>query len=141
MSYKYFFITEPSCWSSFFSQHPQYPSSIAIANFNNCYWIPADLICDSVIKMMNLEELAIKGTKVSLPHLPKVFGSCQKIIRLDFNFLEKKWEDIQEVVEKEKLDVIKQGFKKLVSLKVSTCFSDPRHYTNDPWLLIIRILR
>jgi len=100
--------------------------------------MPADLICGAITKMGNLEELGIKGTKVSLPHLSKVFENCGKIKKLDFNFLEKKWETVQEVVEK--LDVLKGGFEKLVSLKISTCFSDAKDYTNDPWLLIIHIL-
>ena len=59
MSYKYFFITQPSCWNSFSSQHPlcPYSSSSTVANFNNCYWIPADLfkIYNAVITMMSLE--------------------------------------------------------------------------------------
>jgi len=103
--------------------------------------MPAGLICSAICKMVNLEELGITGTKVALQHLSHIFGSCKKIKKLDFDFLEKSWEEVQEVIEKEKLDVLKEGFKKLVHLKVSTCFSDPRHYTNDPWLLIIRILR
>jgi len=103
--------------------------------------MPAGLICCAIRKMVNLEELKIKGTKISLQHLCHVFGSCKKIMKLDFNILEKSWEDIQEVIEKEKLDGVKESFKKLIILKLSTCFSDARHYTNDPWLLIIRILR
>lgn len=70
MSYKYFFNTQPSCWNSFSSQHPLCTSSITVANFDNCYWIPAVLLCNAVIIMMSLEELGIKCTKVSLlPHL------------------------------------------------------------------------
>jgi len=45
------------------------------------------------------------------------------------------------VVQDGKLDCVKEGFRKLTGLKMSTCFVDARDYLNDPWLLIIRILR
>jgi len=99
--------------------------------------MPTQLLSDAIVIMVNLEELIIKGTKMSLPHLAPVFRSCKKIVKLDFNFLEKKWEEIQDVVN---LDSIIQGFKKLITLKMSTSFDEIRAYVNDPWVLIIRML-
>lgn len=141
VNYKYHFLTQPRSWYTFFQQHPLYPSAITILKFNDCYWMPAGLICSTIRKMVNLEELEIKGTKIYLKHLGHIFESCKKIQKLNFNYLEKSWEDIQEVVKDEKMDCLIQGFKKLISLKMSTCFLNARDYLNDPWLLVIRILR
>jgi len=93
--------------------------------------------------MENLEELSIKGTKVSLPHLARIFELCPKITKLDFTCHELKWEEIQKIVveKNHSIDYIIQGFKKLTSLKVSTTILDARDYLNDPWLIIIRMLR
>jgi len=92
--------------------------------------------------MENLEELSIKGTKISLPHLARIFELCPKITQLDFTCYEIKWEDIQKAVmeQNHSIDSIIQGFKKLTSLKVSTSILDARDYLNDPWLIITRML-
>lgn len=137
VSYKSYFLSQPRSWNTFLHQHSPHPSSITILNVENCYWMPIQLLSNAIVKMVNLEELIIKGTKMSLPHLAPVFGSCKKIIKLDFNFLEKKWEEIQVVVN---LDTIIQGFKKLITLKMSTSIEEIRAYVNDPWVLIIRML-
>jgi len=143
IDYKYFFLSDPKCWNTFFNQQASSPSSITSFNANNCYWIPAERLCYAVVKMENLEELSIKETKVSLPHLARVFELCPKITKLDFTCREIKWEEIQkEVVEQNhSIDSIIQGFKKLNSLQVSTRIHDARDYLNDPWLIIIRMLR
>jgi len=93
--------------------------------------------------MKNLEELSIKETKVSLPHLARVLEHCPKITKLDFTFYEKKWEEIQDAVMKEpySINFIIQGFKKITCLKMSTRFLEARDYLNDPWVIIIRLLR
>jgi len=56
---------------------------------------------------VNLKELKINGTKISLQYLGHAYESCKKINRLDFNILEKNWEEVQEVVQDEKLDCLK----------------------------------
>ncbi len=79
--------------------------------------------------MENLEELSIKETKVSLPHLARVFELCPKITKLDFTLRERNWEDIQDAVKKQEHSSIKsiiQGFKRLTCLKISTSFLDAR---------------
>ena len=108
---------------------------------NDCYWLPPELLSDAVIKLENLEQLNIRGTKVSVPHLARVFKACKKITQLDFSFVEKSWEEILDVAGKESMGIITKGFKKLTSLKISTWWMDARDYLDDPWLLIIRILR
>ena len=90
-----------------------------------------------------LEELSIKETKVSFPDLARVLEHCPKITKLDFTFYETKWEEIRDAVMKEphSIDSIIQGFKKLTCLKMSTRFLDARDYVNDPWVILIRLLR
>jgi len=108
---------------------------------NNCYWLPAQQICDAVVQLANLEQLNVNGTKVSLPDLTRVFTNCKKITKLDFRFVEKSWEEVLSIVGKEKMDMVIEKFKALTSLKVSTWWLDARDYLDDPWVLIIRILR
>ena len=107
----------------------------------NCYWLPAQQICDVVVQLGNLQQLKVNGTKVSLPDLARVFTNCQKITKLDFKLVEKSWEEVLSILGKEKMDMVMEKFKKLTSLKVSTWWLDPRDYLDDPWVLIIRILR
>ncbi len=108
---------------------------------SNCYWLPPDLLCDAIVRLRHIQELDVKGTKVSFSHLVRVFGTCQEITKLGFNVLEKKWEEIQNVVgTKGNMDTITEGFKKLISLNITASFLDARDYLNDPWLVIIQIL-
>ena len=93
------------------------------------------------MQLENLKQLQVNGTKVSLPELAWVFTKCQKITKLDFKLLEKSWEEVLSILGKEKMDMVMEKFKKLTSLKVSTWWLDPRDYLDDPWVLIIRILR
>ena len=91
--------------------------------------------------MKNLEELCVKDTKISFSHLARVFETCKKITKLDFSYRENNWEDVKEDLSEENVVSIAEGFKKLTGLKVATCTLDAKDYLNDPWLLIIRILR
>ncbi len=97
---------------------------------------------------LGLPRLRIKKLRVlvvftSLPHLARVLEHCPKITKLDFTFYEKKWEEIQDAVMNEaySIDSIIQGFKKLTCLKMSTRWLDARDFVNDPWVIIIRLLR
>ncbi len=143
VDYKNCFLSGPSSLSTFFNQNALSPSSITSFNSNNCYWLSTEQLFDGLVAMGNLEELCIKGTQVSLPHLSRVFEHCPKLTKLDFTCREKKWEEIQEAVLKQKcgsIDSIIQGFQKLICLKVSTSTLDARDFLNDPWLMIIRML-
>jgi len=68
-------------------QHTISPLLITTFEATNCYWLPAEVLSDAIVAMVNLEDLAINGTQLSLSHLATIFGSCEKIIKLDFNFL------------------------------------------------------
>lgn len=93
------------------------------------------------MQLENLQQLKVNGTKVSLPNLARVFTNCQNITQLDFKFVEKSWEEVLSIVGKQKMDMVIAKFKKLTSLKVSTWCLNPEDYLDDPWVLIIRILR
>lgn len=99
------------------------------------------MLVEAIVKMENLTELSMKDTKMTFSHLGQVLGNCQKILKLELSYREKKWEDIKDDLTDEKLVCITQGFEKLTSLKIATCFQDARDYMNDPWILIIRLLR
>jgi len=73
--------------------------------------------------MSNLEELIIHDTKLSLSHLPKVFESCQKIVKFSFSLIDK---NLDHYNQKEALlDWLKKGFSKLTHLKIFTfAFND-----------------
>jgi len=99
--------------NSFLNQHSWFPASITVCNMSNCYWLQPDLLCDAIVRLKHIQELEVNGTKVSFSHLVRVFGTCQKITKLGFSVLEKKWEEIQTVVgTKVNMDTITEGFKK-----------------------------
>ena len=134
--YMHHFLFDPSHWQNFLGQNSSFPSSIIALNVNNCNWLPVEQLCDATVQLEKLEELSVRGTRVSLPHLSRVLKSCPKL-----NLLEKDWEEVQAAVSKAEMDSIITNFKKLSSLKITTFFLGARDYLNDPWLLIIRILR
>lgn len=142
VSYKHHFLTSPTLWYGFLHQHASSPSAITVFNANNCYWIPVELLCGTIMKMENLEELAIKDTKVSLllSDLARMMRHCKKIKKLDFSFLFK--ESKCKAISHEDAVTIKQGFKKLTCLKVSTCVPMVDDL-NGPhkWMLIFNMLR
>lgn len=103
--------------------------------------MPADILLQVITKMENLTELGVKDTKMSFSHLARVFMTSQKITKLDLSYREKNWEDVKKGLTEENVVSITEGFKKLTTLKITTFSLDSRQYLNDPWVLIIRILR
>jgi len=93
-----------------------------------------------------LEELHIKGTQVcTVVQVAKILQSCPKIQKLDFTYTEKSQEEILSGLEKESisLESFATSFEKLTSLKLSTTVPNPKQdaFKDDPWLLVIKILR
>jgi len=89
--------------------------------------------------MKSLQELAVKDTKVSLGHLTTVLETCQDITKLDMSYdhlpgIENKNGEFE-------TPAVLAAFKKLISLKISTCVKKSREYVNDPWFFIIKMLR
>lgn len=89
--------------------------------------------------MRNLEHLGISDTKVSLLHLAKVLDTCKTITKLDFSYHH--LPGIENENNHFATKSVKEAFKKLTSLEISTAVLDARDYVNDPWFFLIKILR
>jgi len=133
---KCFFLT-PSSWGSYFKRYIC-PETISSFNVSNCYWIPGAQLFNNSVKMKNLLDLSINGTKVSLPQLAKLLKTCQKITKLDFSYTHKMGEENKKQLS---TPTAVKAFKKLTFLKISTSVLNARDYSNDPWVFIIKILR
>lgn len=94
--------------------------------------------------MINLEDLDINGTETSLKELAQILKACPKITKLNFSYEHKEGhqENESEILgEISSAAAIKEVFKKLTSLKVTTSVMDPKEYVNDPWFFIFKMLR
>ena len=94
--------------------------------------------------MPKLEELSIKGTKLcTVRQLANILQSCPDVVNIDFFYTEKTQEEIWDGMEKDGLtvDSLAASFSRLKTLKMSTtALGAQNNCTNDPWLLIIRML-
>lgn len=137
------FYFTPTSWSQFIKQHVTL-ESINTLNLNHLYWLPGELLQNTIVNMPHLVELSIKGTKICMiPQVAKILQSCPKIRKLDFSYAEKTMEEIEDGLKKANIshDILATGFQNLESLKISTTTLDPRHDSyQDPWLLVIEIL-
>jgi len=133
------FYFTPTSWSSFIEQHIKL-ELITTLNINNLYWLPGELLFNTILNMPNLEQLSIKGTQVcTICQVVKILHSCQKITKLDFTFTEKTQEELMDNLEKgTHLSVA--CFKRLTSLKLSVTVREFDGW-KDPWLPIMIILR
>lgn len=144
---KSFYFT-PTSWNQFIDRYINL-DSIKVCNLNHLYWLPADLLVSTILQMPHLEELSIKGTQVcTVPQVAKILKACPKVVMLDFAYIEKKEEEIWLGLKKEELslDDLIAGFQKLTRLQISTTTAllsarCPRCIFNDPWLLLIKMLR
>jgi len=137
ISSRCFFLT-PRSWNEFFTQHIS-PEVITNFTANSCYWLPGDQLCSQIEKLRNLENLGICDTKVSLLHLAKVLDTCREIRNLDFSY--QHLPGMENENSKFATSSVKEAFKKLTALKISTAVLDARDYVNDPWFFITKMLR
>lgn len=130
----------PRSWEMFFTRHIS-PESISKFDSNNCYWIPGEQMHDTIILMKDLQELCVKGTKLSLTQLANILKICQKVIKLDFSYQHHK--GLLKALLENPLSnpVVKDVFKKLKCLKISTSVRDAKNYFNDPWVFILKMMR
>jgi len=99
--------------------------------------------------MINLEELLMDDTKVSLSHFPKIFEACQKVVKLSFTLNGKSLKE--ELMEKASLDLLKKGFNKLTYLKMFNFTTDEEavsryetinvEHPYESWLRILQVLK
>jgi len=99
-----------------------------------------------MVEMLNLQSLAIKDTRVSLPHLGRILDHCKKITKLEFSYHHLSEDNLPGLinVNNQFIDTtrpVQEALKKLTCLKVSTAVMDARDYENDPWFFIIKLLR
>jgi len=136
------FYYSPSSWSLFSDQHITM-DSIQIFNINQNYWLPGELLLNTILKMPNLEELSIKGTQVcTVREVAKILQSCPKMRKLDFTYSEKTQEEIADGLKQENISFnsLAAGFQKLTSLKIATTVQDDAIRVRDPFLLIVKLL-
>ena len=118
------------------------PSAVTTFNVNHNYWLPAELLAGAIIQMENLEELCIKDTLISLTTMANILTHCSEVTQLDFSFrFEEDWKNVDDGLKVAILDSLSPNFKKLTSLKISTCVLDARDYRHDPWRPILSFLR
>ncbi len=94
--------------------------------------------------MTNLEELNIQDTKMSLITLPKVFESCQNIVKFSFSLREKNLDQFEEdVIGKKSLDWMKKGFRQLTHLKIFSfaALNDDWLNSYEPWLITLGVMK
>jgi len=132
-----YFLTS-TLWNDFFTQYIT-PELITNFSANSCYWLPENQLCDQIVKMANLEDLGISDTKVSFPQLARVLDTCRKITKLDFSYHHLPGMDNSN--NQFATTSVKEAFKRLTSLKISTAVLDAVDYENDPWVFIIKMLR
>ena len=75
ISYKNSHLGHPNVWKSFFDGYKS-PLIVTSLQVDDCYWIDAKLITDGIVKLVNLRELNIRGTQLSLPVSPKPKFPC-----------------------------------------------------------------
>ena len=141
VSNRCYYLT-PRSWNTFFTTCIR-PEFLLEFNCSHCYWLPGNQLCENIVKMVNIQELAIKGTQLLLSHLIRIFQNCQQITDLDFSFHHEGATTEPSVFENQLHDqsVVTEALEKLIRLNISTSVTDAINYYNDPWVLIIKILR
>lgn len=134
------FFLIPKSWKMYFINYIN-PLTITSLDASSCYWLPAKLLCDCISKMSNLEELCIEDTKLSLIHLPRIFGACRKILKLSFTIIERNLRHVKKgVIGKPARKWIKNGFNKLTHLKIFPYDLNENVYL-EWWHVTLQILK
>jgi len=88
---------------------------------SHCFWLSAEVLLETVSRMPSLKELKIHDTKITLAHLPKIFKSCQKLVKLSFTLAEENLDKFNESqMGEEDFGLLLKGFKRLTHLKLFT---------------------
>lgn len=95
---------------------------------------------DTIILMKDLQELCVKGTKLSLTQLANILKICHNVTKLDFSY--QHHEGLLKALLENPLSnpVVKDVFKKIKCLKISTSVRDAKNYFNDPWVSILKMM-
>jgi len=87
---------------------------------SHCFWLPAQVLLETVSEMPNLKELIIHDTQISLANLPQIFKSCPKLTKLSFTLAEKNLDEFTKAKMKEDFGWLLKGFERLTHLKLFT---------------------
>jgi len=97
--------------------------------------------------MVNLEELAVQDTQISLTqHLPQIFLHCKKIVKLGFSLKEQNLDKFQEDEDlgddtNTALLCVKECFSRLTHLKIyGFALNTPDRFSKT-WLIILEVLK
>ncbi len=128
-----FFITSES-WREFFKAYIN-PASIKTFDVSTCYWFPAEVILEFVKEMVNLEELSVEDTQISLTHLASIFEVCPKLVKLNFSLREDTLDCFDPSIKLK----LSQGFTKLTHLKMFTLCVN-KNLCVESWLVTFGVL-
>lgn len=136
------YFIAPFSWKSIFQQSIL-PGLITKFDASHVYWLPAESLSHSIMQMVNLEELSIQDTQISLGHLPKLFSCCKKIVKLGFTLVEETLGEYEEsdVLENFSTHWMKQGFQKLTHLKIFRFAPNETKSRRDFWLVTLGVLK
>ena len=88
---------------------------------SHCFWLPEQVLLETVSEMPNLKQLNIHDTKIPLAHLPTIFKSCPKLNKLSFKLAEENLDKFTESeMGEEDFGWLLKGFKRLTHLKLFT---------------------
>lgn len=115
--------------------------SVTAFDASSCYWLAADFLVETVSFLVNLEELYIHDTTVTLLHLARIFKFCQKITKLSHGVIEASWQEVKHelaIDSSSSCDALILSFHRVTHLKL-VVFNAA--YYIDSWLIVLRILR
>ena len=119
---------------------------ITTLDVSKCYWLPAMSLVNCITKMVNVEELAVQDTQISLTqHLPQIFLHCKKIVKLGFSLKEQNLDKFQE--DKDLVDdvnpallCVKEGFSRPTHMKTYGFAFNTADRFSKIWLVILGVL-
>jgi len=97
--------------------------------FVTCHWSHIPQYCRDICSMKKLEILSLKRV-MKLKQLVPLFGSCPKLVELDFELIVGKELEIDE----QQKNVLVQGFQRLEHLTIRSLID------NDSWPMIREML-
>ena len=106
---------------------------------SHCFWLPAQVVLETVSEMPNLKELIIHDTQISLTHLAQIFKSCPKLNKLSFTLEENLDKFTMSEMRVENYAWLLKGFKRLTHLKLFT-FNLSDYINSTSWPVTFGVL-
>ena len=117
------------------------PELITNIDVSHCYWLSAAFLENAISSMTQLNELNVEGTKLNLSNISGIFLKCKNISKIAISLVELvvDMENFKLELDCSTLSLLKEGFEKLVSLRLlsyngsTTCMHS--------WVAILQLLR